>query len=233
MNTSALELYDFMVMARTRVLQDYERRDAAHLLVTIVAEFYIHKKLTSLALEAQYRRAIDQDVDDAEDILSNYAQHDVTLGVSPFHSHLRHQVAIILECVEQLENSETSRENPSASNQYFQLGELIHAFCNRTFPEPHYQGSTTGRRHAYMAEGRAFLLNVYHNAGITARSEVLGGIVADTCCVKLHTDGSKDRIANSIFHVYYSDSESELDSSEGNISNGNAHDDGVVNASGV
>ena len=174
-----------------------------------------------LALKSQYRCAHDKDVDVAEDILTEYAQHNVTLGDSPFDFYLRHQVAIILECVEQLEKCETSQEIPPTSNTYFELGELIHGFCERTFPEPEYQGLTAGRHHVYMAGGCVFLLNLYHNVGITtAALETLGGIVANMCCcVKLHSDRSMDRIANSIFHVLNSDSESDSDSSEGNISN--------------
>jgi len=242
MIASALELYDLIVNIRTntvtRDLYFYERQEPAHLLVTVVAQFYIHHNLTTRALEEQYRRAvrasttIDQDVDVnshdvGEDALLEYSQHDVTLGDNPFYSHLRHHVALIVGCVEQVERVEINHDNPAASNEYFHLGELIYAFFEGTLPELEYVGGRNGQRHAYMAEGRAFLLHVYEIAGITASSLRVGGIVAETCCIKLKSAGSIEKIADSIFHVVYSDSESELDSSKGDNSNGNTHDVGV------
>ena len=74
---------------------------------------------------------------------------------------------------------------------------------------------------------RAFLLHFYKIAGIMASLLYVGGIVAETCCMKLKSVGSIEKIANSIFHVVNSGSESELDSSEGDNSNGNTHHVGV------
>ena len=229
MIVSALELYDLIVNLRTSpVTRDsnfYERQEPAHLLVAVVAQFYIYHQLTSRALEEQYRHAVRASTSDkavntnssdfGNDALVEYANHDVTLGNNPFYSHLRHQVALIVGCIDQVERAEINRDNPAASNDYFRLGELIHAFFEGILPELDYVGGSNGRRHAYMAEGRAFLLHVYETAGITAASPRVGGIVRQTCSIKLNSAGSIGRISNSIFYVIHSDSESEADSSEG------------------
>ena len=231
---AALELHDLMVNLRTSPLtRDSHfcfRKEPAHLLVAVVAEFYIYHQLTSCALEEHYRRAVrastsvDATSDDAvnadtpevgDDALVEYANHDVTLGNNPFYSHLRHQVALIIGRIDQVERSEITCDNPAASNDYFLLGELIHSFFEGFIPKLDYVGGSNGRRHAYMAEGRAFLLHVYEEAGVTAETPRVGGIVRETCCIKLNSGGSIGRISNSIFYVIHSDSESEADSSEG------------------
>ena len=52
-----------------------------------------------------------------------------------------------------------------------------------------------------IAEGSAFLLDLYYNAYITKSSEEVGGIVANTVVIKLNTDGSKTKIVNLVFYV--------------------------------
>ena len=55
--------------------------------------------------------------------------------------------------------------------------------------------------HLYIAEGHAILLNVYSKCCITESLPGVGVIVSDTIIIKLHTDGSKSKMRNSLFYV--------------------------------
>ncbi len=86
---SALELYDLIVnictSPDTRDSNFYERQEPAHLLVAVVAQFYIYHQLTSRALEEQYRHAVRASTSDeavninssevGDDALVEYAKH--------------------------------------------------------------------------------------------------------------------------------------------------------------
>ena len=103
---SALELYDLIVNIRTSPvthdLNFYERQEPVHLLVPVVAQFYIYHQLTSRVLEEQYRHAVQTSTSDeavninssevGDDALVEYAKHDVTLGNNPFYPRYRGHV---------------------------------------------------------------------------------------------------------------------------------------------
>ena len=194
-------------------VNDEEKTPAAQLLVRIVASFYDFHKANS----ALVRGLVDHIPVDEWTTLSRRRDRRVAvLGQSPFDVHLQHYIHLILDQVDKLEYYETSRNHDMAFHSYAKLGEFAYTCCFFV-PSPDID-TDRARRNWFLCEGRAFLLNMYHNS-----EEGDCNIGSQTIVSRLWNDGSWLRVRNSIF--YYGIFMTIDGKSEGNSTNVNNNSD--------